>query len=109
MRWRLQPGHDIDAATGHEGDSVVAQIPARGLGRVTRVRVLRQQADERAVEMKVERGENERKRRLGHARGRRQRVRERAEPLAFGELACEHVEDGRVHDDGRDLRPAGSV
>ena len=84
VRRRLEAGLPADAAARHEGDRPVAQEPGDRLGRVSRVRVLGQQADERAFEPQVEGREQQRKRRLGDASAGRQSLRERAEPLAFG-------------------------
>ena len=86
MRRRLEPGLPADAAARHEPDQLVAEEPRRRLGRVARVGVLRQKADERPAELLVQRREHDRQRRLGHARPRRQRVRELAEALVLDEL-----------------------
>ncbi len=91
MRRRLEPGLPVDAAAGHEADQLVSDEPRRRLGRVARVGVLRQEADERPVELLVQRREHDRQRRLGHARTRRQRVRELAEALVLDELGDEGV------------------
>ena len=54
------------------------------------------------------RREQERQRGLGDAGTRvGQRLDERAEALALGELANERVEDGSVHDERRNRRSAG--
>ena len=63
--------------------------PRRGLGGVARVRVLRQQADERPTEPLVERRKHDGERRLGDAGARRQRVGELDEALGLDELGDE--------------------
>ena len=74
-----------------EADQLLAEEPRRRLGRVARVRVLRQQADERALEPLVERREHDRQRRLGHAGARRHRVGELGEALVLDELRDERM------------------
>ena len=89
---------------------LVAEEPARGLGSVARIGVLGREHDERAPELLVDRRQQERKRRLRDAgAGVGQRLEERAEALAVGELANERVEDGSVHDERRNRRSAGPI
>ena len=68
------------------------------LRRVARVGVLGEQADERAPEVFVQRGEQERQGRLGDAGARWQRGGELLQALVGGEREGEGVEDGTVHD-----------
>jgi len=81
MRRRLQPRAPAHAAAGQQRDPLLAEEPASPLGRVTGIGVLGQQHDERAPKVFVQRGEQQRQRRLGDAGGRRQRVRERDQTL----------------------------
>ena len=95
MRRRLQARAPAHAATREERDPVVAEEPGGGLGDVARVGVLGREHDERAAELLEEGGNDERERRLGHARaGLGQLLEERAKALTLGELADERVEDG---------------
>src|SRR5207237_10381515 len=87
-----------DAAARHERDPLLPDEPGRRLGEVARVRVLRDDDRERPPEPLVERGDDERERRLGHARTRRQRLREGGDPVVLEELPDERVEDRTVHD-----------
>ena len=91
MRRRLQPRVPFDAAAGHEADTLLAEEPGGRLGGVARVRILREQADERPIELLVQRRDHDRQRRLGHARLRRQRIRELGKPLVLDELGDEGV------------------
>jgi hypothetical protein len=59
--------------------------------------------------MEVERGEEERQRRLGDAGTGRHRIGERAQALAFGELDGKRLEYGTVQDNRRNRPvPLGS-
>ena len=106
VRRRLEAGAPANAAARQERDAIVAEKPGGRLGRVARVGVLGKDDDEPALELDVERGEEERQRRLGHPRARplavggldgealarlRDLVRERLEALALGELLRDDV------------------
>ena len=101
MRRRLEPGSPADAPPRQERDALGADEPARGFRRVSRVRVLGKQADEPAVELLVQRREQERQHGLRDPRAGRQRGDERLQPLVLGELADEDVKGRAVHDEGR--------
>ena len=89
---------------GSRPTDLVAEEPRRALGCVARVRVLREENDEATLEALVQRGEQERQRRLRHAGARRQCVRERDEALVLDELADEGVKYRTVHDERRNRR-----
>ncbi len=86
MRRRLEPGLPADAAARQEPDLLLAEEPGRRLGGVAGVGVLGQQADERPLELLVERREHDRQRRLRDAGARRQRLGELFEALQVREL-----------------------
>ncbi len=69
VRRRLEPRPPADAAARQQRHPIVAEVPGGGLGGVPGVCVLGEQADERAVEVKVERREDERQCRLRNPRG----------------------------------------
>ncbi len=104
VRRRLEARVPAHAAARQVADDVVAEEPGGRLGRVPRVRVLGEEADEPAAELLVQRREHERQRRLGHADARRHRVGELAEALVVDELLDEGVEYRTVHDDRRNPR-----
>ena len=95
---RLEPRVPADAAAGQERDALRSEEPPGRLRRVAGVRVLGEQADERAPERFVQRGEQERQGRLGDAGARGQRGRELPQALVSGKLEGERVENGTVHD-----------
>ena len=68
MRRRVEARAPVDAAARKHRDAFLAEEPRRALGGVARVLILRRQQDERAVELLVQRREQERQRRLGDAR-----------------------------------------
>ena len=101
VRGRLEPGAPADAAARQERDHVVAEEPGSGLGRVTRVGILRKDDHEPSIELEMESREEERQRRLGDPSARplavcglygeadmrfRDLFCERLETLAVGEL-----------------------
>ncbi len=92
-----------DATARQQPDRVLAEEPGGGLGRVARVRVLGEEADERPLEPLVERGEEHRQRGLRDAGARRQRLGQLDEPVELDELADEGVEYRTVHDRRRNL------
>ncbi len=93
-----------DAAARQQANRLVAEEPRRALGCVARVRVLREQNDEASLEALVQRGEQERQRRLRHAGARRECVRELDETLVLDELLDEGVKYRTVHDQRRNRR-----
>ena len=99
VRRGLEPGLPADTAAGQERDAVLADVPTGGLGGVTGISVLGREDEKRLLEPLVQRGEDERKRRLGHAGASRKGLDEGGEPLAVGELDGQRVEDRTVHDD----------
>ena len=102
VRRRHEAALPANPARGEQPDALLAEEPARCLGRVTRVGIVGQNAHQRrsGAARKVERGEEERQERLRDARGAGL-GRERAEPIALGELPGEDVERGWVHDQRR--------
>src|SRR5262245_26799469 len=68
MRRRLEPAPPTHAARRKQADVLLAEEPARGLGGVARLRVIREDDDERATALEEDRGEEERQERLGDAR-----------------------------------------
>ena len=77
VRRRREPRLPGDAAARQQPNGVVAEEPRRAVGGVTRVRVLRQENDQAALQALVQRGEQQRQRGLRDAGTRRQRLRER--------------------------------
>ena len=67
VRWGLEPGLPTDTAAGQERDAVLADVPAGRFRGVAGISVLGRENEERLFEPLVQRGEDERKRRLGHA------------------------------------------
>ena len=92
VRRGLEPGADADATAREQRDGRRVDVPGDRLGRVARVLVLGQDAEERPAAGLDECREDERERRLGDARRGREIVRERAEGLALGEGRDEAVE-----------------
>ena len=95
VRRRLEPGAPADAAARQQPDALGAEEPARRLGRVARVGVLGQDADERAAELLVERGE-QRAAAPARTRARARAARRRSawRRSCAGKLAHERVQDG---------------
>jgi len=104
VRRRLEPGLPADAAARQEADDGLAEEPRDRIGRVARVCVLGQEADERPAERLVQGGEHERQRGFGDPCAGRQRLDELCKALVLGELADEGVENGTVHDERRNRR-----
>jgi len=98
VRRRIEAGAPVHASAREQGDTCIADEPRDALGQVTRVGVLGHELDERAVELLVERGEQQRQGRLRHARGRRERLGEGAEALALAKLGDERMENRLVHE-----------
>src|SRR5439155_25362229 len=99
VRRRLETRVEGDAASRHEGDVLFAEKPRGGLGHVSRLGVLRKQADDATPESQVQGREQQRQSRLGDARVRGAEIgRERAEALAPGAPAREDVEHLPRHD-----------
>src|SRR5581483_3984584 len=95
----LEPGAVADAARGEQRYLLLAEEPPGGLGDVARIRVLRERDDHAPAELLVQRRQDERQHRLGHARTRRQRLRERAQALVLAEAVDQEMEDRAVHDE----------
>ena len=109
MRRRLEAGAPADAAARQQRDPLGAgNQPAASAA--SRVRVLRQQADQAASEVLVQGREQERQDGLGDPGPAGQGGRERLQALEREQLPDERVQYGTVHDDRR--KPcfrAGSV
>ncbi len=60
VRRRLEAGFPPHAARGHVADDVLSEEPRCRLGGVARVGILGQQADERPLELLVQRGKHDR-------------------------------------------------
>ncbi len=88
----------MDAPARQQSDALLAEEPARSLGRVARIGILGREQDERAAELVVQGGEQERQRRLRDASTRGERRGIRTETFALAELAHEWMQDGTVHD-----------
>jgi hypothetical protein len=99
VRRGLEAGAPLDTAARQHRDAVLAEEPRSAFGRVARVLVLRNEEDEPARELFVQRGEEERQGRLRHPGGRRERLGERAQPVALAELGSERMQDRLVHDE----------
>ena len=98
VRRRLETAAPVDAARREQRDAVVAGEPGRRLGCVARVGVLGQHDDQAAIELLVQRREQQRQGRLGDARTRRQRSGELLQALLRTEALDERVEYRPVHD-----------
>ncbi len=107
VRRRLEAGAPVDAPTRQHRNAFVAEEPRSPVGSVARVLILRRQENEWAVELLVERGEQERQCRLGDPGGRRKRLGKVFEAFGRAELRDEWVEDRLVHDERPN--PAGSA
>src|SRR5215831_7452698 len=105
MRWRLEPRAGVDAAAREQTDRAVAEVPGDRIGGVTSLLVLGEEADERALERRVQRREHDRQRGLGDPRVRGEGRGERAKALARRELVDESVERCSVHAAGGELAP----
>ncbi len=87
-----RPVSQPDAARGEEADALLAEEPACGLGRVARVGVVREKADERAAASEPEGREEERQDRLGDT-GSSGCVHEGPQALARRELVGKRPEN----------------
>ena len=87
----------MDASARQQPDALAADEPRGGVGRITRVGVLRQDADEAAAGELVQPGEHEGERRLRDAGSRRERFREALEALVVDELGDQRVQYRAVH------------
>ena len=98
VRRRPEAGVPADAAARQQRDAILAQEPARRLGEIACVGVLGDEQRQRAAELLVERGDEQRQRRLGHAGTRRQRRGELLYVLALEQLADEREEHRTLFD-----------
>ena len=89
----------MHAAARQHRDALLAEEPGSAFGGVARVLVFRREQDERAVELFVERGEQQRQRRLGHARRSRKGFREALQTVALAERPDERMQNRVVHDE----------
>ena len=109
---RLEPGADGDASAREERDPRFGEEPRRALRRVARIGVLGERDEQRPSELRVQRGEQQRERRLRHACPHRERAGERHEAVARAQLVDERAERrlvGRlVHASGGTPAPRGS-
>jgi hypothetical protein len=92
VRRRLEPGADRDATAREKRDLGRIDVPRQGLGGVASLLVLGQNGEQRAVARLVQRGEDEGKRRVGHARRGREVLHECAKCLALGERGDEGIQ-----------------
>jgi hypothetical protein len=104
VRRRLEPRAPAHAARGQQRDPLLAEEPGRGLGRVARVRVVREQHAEPAPELLVERREQQRQRRLRDAGARGQRRGEGGQAVVGAQPGDERVQQRAVLED-HDDRP----
>jgi hypothetical protein len=122
VRRGLEPRAPTDAAAREQSDVLGAEKPGRSLGRIARVGVLREEHDEAALELGVQRGKDERERRLGDASARpaavsgldrelAARLAELAEeclkPLVCSEFFSKRVQHRPVHDERRNRQVPG--
>ena len=98
VRRRLETAAPVDTARREECDPVVAGEPRCSLCCVACVGILGQNDDQPAVELLVQRGEQQRQNGLRHARARRQRSCELLQALLGTEALDERVEYRLVHD-----------
>ena len=109
VRRRLEAGAPLDAAARQQRDALLAEQPARRLGGIAGVRVVREEDDKSPGEALVQRREQQRQYRLRYPRGGGHRLREHVEPLVGEQLLDERMEDGsrglgQVHDERRNRR-----
>jgi hypothetical protein len=107
VRRGLETGAPMHTAAWQQRNAFVAEEPRGTLRGVARVRILRRQQHEWAVELFVQRREQQRERGLGHACGRGERLGEALEALALTESVDEGVQDRLVHDE-RPNRPGSA-
>ena len=102
MRRRFEAGFPTDTAARQERDLFLAEKPGGCFRHVARIRVLGQQTNERALQAKVERSQQERERGLGNAgTSVRERLGEADHALVRSELLGERIKRGTVHDERR--------
>ena len=76
----------------------LAHEPGDGFRRVAGIGILGNEDDERPIQLFVQRRQQERQRRLGHAGRGRERLGKGAQPIALAELPDERMQDrGMVH------------
>ena len=99
VRHRLETGAPVHAAARQHRDALLAEEPGSAFRGVARVLVFRREQDERAVELFMERGEQQREGRLGHARRSRKGLREALQTVALAERPDERMQNRVVHDE----------
>ena len=99
VRRGFEAGAPVDAPARQHRDAFVAEEPGGAFGGVAGVLILRREQHERAVELLVERGEQQRQRRLRDAGRRRKRLGKAFEAFGRAELRNERVQDRLVHDE----------
>ena len=104
---RFESGAPVDAPARQHRYAFVAQEPGRPLRGVACVLILRRQKHEGAVELLVERGQQQRQRRLRHAGGLWKRLGKAFEAFGRAELRNEGMENRLVHDERPN--PVGSA
>ena len=107
VRRGFEAGAPVDAPARQHRDAFVTEEPGRAFGCVAGVLILRRQKHERAVELLVERREQQRQRRLRDAGGLWERLGKALEAFGRAELRNERVQDRLVHDERPN--PAGSA
>ena len=105
MRWRFEPRGVRDASAREKRHPLRTEEPGRTVGRVPCIGVLREQHEQPSSELLVQGRKHERQRRLRDPRASRQRLRERLEPFAGGELRNEGVKGCLVHANGGEQAP----
>ena len=98
VRRRPQPRVPAHAAARQERDALRPEVPRRGFGEIARIRVLGNEDRQRAPQLLVQRGDDERQSRLRHTRARRKRLRELLQLLVLQQLAHEGEQDGALFD-----------
>ena len=99
MRRRIEARAPLHAATRQQRDSLVADEPRHPLGEVPCVGVLRHEDDELPVELLVQCREQQRQRRLRHARSGGERLGVGAQTIALAKLVDKGMKNRQVHDE----------
>ena len=98
VRRRPEAGVPADTAARQQCDAILAQEPPRRLREISGVGVLRDEQRQRAGELLVKSGDEERQGGLGHAGTRRERGGELLNVLALEQLADEREEHRPLFD-----------